>query len=159
MKQFLIFSAAVCTLFVSCKEEYPCDSAKSGIGFVSFPANETDTVIVRKFLKTANFTISLDTFSLNRLNSFYQSANDTLQIINFSGIDGGILGNHDYEIILPETGRKFQITEISEEVRSQGSGGVFSMDKAGCTNLIKSYKLNGQTVTGDYHYSFFYITR
>jgi hypothetical protein len=93
------------------------------------------------------------------LNSSYDRFNDTLQIGNSFGGDNGLKSKYDYEIYLPQTNRIFRISEINEEITHTSGGGLFSMDKRGCVNPVKSYKLNGQLISGEYNYYRFYIKR
>lgn len=153
MKPFPILLLVICITIISCS--YECNNATANIGFLSFPVNETDTIIVRKFTKSSNFKSLIDTFSLNQNNSSYQSSNDTLEIYNTFGTDDGLLGKYDYEIYLPEINRLYQISEITEEFRSINTG--LSCNKVGCINYFRSYKVNGQLINGNSYHPFYLV--
>ena len=148
-----------CICLLSCGKDIPCDDATSTLNFISFPDTETDTIILKRFTKATNFVTPVDTFFFNKLNSSYAVFSDTLEIGNSFGGDNGLKSKYDYEIYLPQTNKIFRISEIIEEFTHTRGGGLFSMDKRGCVNPIKSYKLNGQLVSGEYNYYRFYIKR
>jgi len=153
MKSFSTLLLIICITLISCN--YDCNHATANISLLSFPVNETDTIIVRKFTKSSNFKSLLDTFSLNKSNSSYQRTNDTLEIYNTFGTDNGLLGKYDYEVYLPEINRLFQITEISEAFQSINSG--LSCNKVACVNYFKSYKVNEQLVDVNSHDPFYFV--
>lgn len=154
---FLLGLSIFCIFLLSCNKEISCNEATSTLNFISFPNIETDTIILKRFTKATNFTTPVDTFSIHNSNSSYERFNDTLQIGNSFGGDNGLKSKYDYEIFLPHSNRIFRISEITEEFTHITGGGLFSMDKRSCVNLIKSYKINGQLVNGDYNYYRFYI--
>ena len=151
-----VYFLAGCTVMMlfSCGE-YPCTRAGSQFALIGFPASETDTVVVRKYVKASAFSSLVDTFLLNSQNSSYYLSNDTLEISSSYGTGHGLTSDFDYEITLPKAGKTYQLTKITEEIRSIRTG--LSMKKVGCINLIKSYELNGQQVSGANDYYFFYI--
>lgn len=157
--KIIIGLAILCISLLSCGKDIPCDDAISTLNFISFPDSETDTIILRRFNKSTNFTAPIDTFFLNNLNSSYSKSHDTLEIGNpFKG-DNGLKSKYDYEIYIPQTSRLFILSDIVEEFSQTKGGGLFSMDKRGCINTIKSYKLNGQLISGEYNYYRFYMKR
>lgn len=152
MKQFPFVLLAICITFYSCS--YDCNRATYSISFISFPISETDTIVVRKFAKSSNFTSLIDTFSLNQSNSSYQNMGDTLEVANNFGIDNGLLSKYDYEIYLPKINRLYQVDEISEEFNSINPG--LSCNKIACSNYFKSYKVNGQSITTNSNYTLYF---
>jgi len=159
-KSILILGLPVfCNSLLSCNKDIPCDDAISTLHLISFPDIETDTIIVKRFSKATNFVTLIDTFFITNLNSSYDRFNDTLQIGNSFGGDNGLKSKYDYEIYLPQTNGIFRISEINEEITHTRGGGLFSMDKRGCVNPVKSYKLNGQLISGEYNYYRFCIKR
>lgn len=155
MKQIKILLIFLCAASLSC--DHTCINATSDIAFVNFPANETETVIVRQFKKATDFAELLDSFVLSsEMNRYYQS-NDTLRIVTIHGMDNGLLSKYDYEFFLPETGSTYRITDIAEDYLSDNLG--CSTTKVACVNTIRSYKVNGELKPGDNLYSLFYITR
>ena len=155
MKQIWAILFFLWAAFTSC--EYHCSNATSTISFVNFQSNETDTLIVRKFIKAENFTKILDSFVLNNLTSGYYQSNDTLKIIEAYKTDNGLLSSYDYEIFLPEISKTYKITEIVENLQSINKG--LSNTKEGCINSISSYKVNGQLKPGNIYGSTFYLNR
>lgn len=155
MKQIWAILFFLCAAFTSC--EYHCSNATSTISFVNFQSNETDTLIVRKFIKAENFTKILDSFVLNNLTSGYYQSNDTLKIIEAYKTDNGLLSSYDYEIFLPEISKTYKITEIVENLQSINKG--LSNTKEGCINSISSYKVSGQLKPGNIYGSTFYLNR
>ncbi|MBY0535637.1 MAG: hypothetical protein K2P88_07290 [Chitinophagaceae bacterium] len=156
MKHFSTAFLAVCAILFGCKE-YPCTEAVTNIAFISFPVDETDTILVKKYEKASNFTILIESFSINQTNSNYCRYNDTLQVSYSFGLDNGFLSKYDYKIELPKVNRQYLITEITEEYRSIRTG--LSMDKIGCINFIKSYQVNGQVISGANNYYTFYFKK
>lgn len=157
MKAILIALLAIWIGVSSCGD-YPCTPATARLSFVAFPMNELDTVVVRKFTKTSNFSTKIDSASINRTNGSYWQTTDTVGVGFGFGLEVGFMSTFDYEIFLPKVNRRFQITEIEEEKRSIRYG-LFSMDKVSCFNSIKSYKVNGQLVSGEDNYFIFYFKK
>lgn len=143
-------------LFFSCGE-YQCTEAQPSISFIGFQNNETDTVIVRRYLKSTNFTSLVDSSLVYATNSSYQRSTDTLEIFHFFGTDDGFLSKYDYEVYLPKNLRLFRINDIAEEFRSIKKG--LSSNKVGCINFIRSYRLNGGLISGQNNYQSFYLIR
>jgi hypothetical protein len=127
------------------------------MGFILFPPDETDTVIVRRFAKSSNFATLVDSFQVDSVRANYSRTAGNLLIDYSYGGDGGLLSKYDYQIWLPASNKTYEITEMAEEVKSQKSGGIFAMDKQPCSNLITSYKLNGQLVSGKTAYGVIYM--
>ena len=154
MKQYFFLGLLIVITLFACKE-YPCNKAISEISFIAFQRNETDTIIIRKFEKATNFNQLVDTFLLNQFNSSYNLSNDTFTVSSTYGNDMGLLSKYDYEVYLPQINRDYKLTEITEDIQSRNAG--LSMDKVGCINPIKSYKINGLLVSGEYNYYIFYL--
>jgi hypothetical protein len=153
MKHLVYFILFISTSFISCKE-YPCSQASGNISITGFTINETDTIIVRKFAKSTNFSTPLATFVLDSLNSSFLRKANVLEIYGSIayGTDNGLLSKYDYEIYLPSPNRVFQISEITEEQKTKKAG--FSMEKSGCINPITSFKVNGSLKINDYYSSY-----
>ena len=143
MKHFFFFFLFCILTIISCKE-YPCSHATGNISITGFSVNETDTVIVRKYAKSTNFTTPLDTFVVDSLNSSYLRKGNVLEIYGSisHGNDYGLLSTFDYEIYLPKPNRLFQISELTEKQESRSTG-FLNMDHRGCNNGFNSYKVNG----------------
>ena len=126
--------------------DYPCTKADLQFGLVDFSDSESDTIIIRKFVK-GNFSSLQDSFSISHIN--FARSNDTLEMVAFPGT-ALLQSDYDYEIFFPETGKLIRVTEISEEQRYLKKKGIFSTTKEGCVNQITSYMQDGQikTVSG-----------
>ena len=156
MKGSVLSLLIICLLIASCGS-YPCSNATPSISFVAFTPNETDTIIVKRFIKSTNFSSLADSFKVYAGNSTYQRSTDTLEIFFPFGTDNGFLSKYDYQVYLPKNSRRFQISEINEEFRSLKKG--LSMDKVGCENFITSYRLDGNLIAGAANYYTFYLHR
>ncbi|HEY6435833.1 MAG TPA: hypothetical protein VIY47_04530 [Ignavibacteriaceae bacterium] len=154
MKKLLIFCMFSYSILHSCS--YSCSEATLSISLIGFTSDETDTVIVRKFTKSANFTTILDTFLLNETNSSYYLENDTLKINAAYGTDDGLLSRFDYEIYMPENNELYQISEIMEVYRSISNSGC---TKEGCINSITSYKIDGKLIPAEEYVYTLYISK
>lgn len=153
MKQFIILLLTILVVSNSCTHK--CLRVESHIALVSYLPAEAEAVIVGRFEKNSDFATLIDTFSLNRLTSSYQSKNDTLEIFESYGTDNGLLSTYDYEIYLPAINRRYQVTEITETFESMNPG--LSCKKVECLNSIRSYKVNGQLMNGNPEYAFYLV--
>lgn len=144
MKKAMLFSLLFSVIILSC--QYDCIKATSSLKFIKFTNTETETIIVRRFQKQSGFAKLVDTTLLNRFNSNYQVDNDTLEIIHSYGIDEGLTSTFDYEIVMPKINRLYRITTIEEDPQSMNTG--LSCNKLACVNMIQSYQLDGQLITG-----------
>lgn len=129
----------------SCIADVPCGRAFLNINMISFPNSETDEMIIKKFIKGSGFATTVQTFTINRNNSwYYQRPGDTLEIGNVFGNDGGLTSDFDYELNIPTTGVVYRISDIEEKKNSR----KWTLKKVYCLNNITSYKLNNQITTG-----------
>jgi hypothetical protein len=145
MKLFIIPLFAI-SFFVSCKET-PCGRAFSPLGLKNFAAADFDTVIIRKYKKTSDFTIRLDSVLIKSGTYGFQQINNDAVIPFTMGGENEFRSDYDYEVYLPKINRLFRITGIVEEFHSQKDG-LFSNKKNYCYNPITSYKVNGLAVPG-----------
>jgi hypothetical protein len=141
----ILYAYILIIVFAGCKE-YPCERAFAGIGLVGFSRSETDTVLVKKYEKSTNFAALIDTILLDSTKYNYVTYNDTLRVLFSFGKDFGLTSDYDYKIILPSTGKEYQMTEITEDFRSMRYG-FLGTDKVACVNSLRSYNVDGQTVT------------
>jgi len=149
MKQFLIFCMCCYLILPSCMQT--CVDAESSITLSGFTNNETDTIIVRKFAKSANFTTMLDTFFVTEANTSYNRINNTLHLFVSFDPDHGLSSGYDYEIYIPENNKLYQISEIVENYESKNTG----CKKVRCINSIASYKINGKIIPAEDGYTIF----
>ena len=138
MKKFLLFCMCSYLILPSCNQT--CHDAESSISLIGFTSNETDTIIVRKFSKSTNFTTLLDTFLVTEANTSYNRINETLHIFVSFAPEHGLASGYNYEIYIPENNKLYQISEIVENYESQNVG----CKKVLCINSIASYKINGK---------------
>jgi hypothetical protein len=124
------------------------------ISFIFFPADQADSVTIRKFVKAGNFATLLDTIFFDRSISSYQTMGDPLELGFAHGQEIGLVNEYDYQVVLPPTDRLYQLTEITEEPLTIRAG---LMDKTGCMNTVKSYRVGGQLITGDCNYRSVYF--
>ncbi len=80
--KLISFSYLSCLLLSSCGE-YPCGKASLHIALIDFAETESDTVIVRRFLKSKNFIALYDTTLINAANNTFGYLTDTFHI-NYS---------------------------------------------------------------------------
>ncbi len=128
-------------LLITC--DYPCGKASAHLQFISFSELESDTVIMRRFIKGSDFKNVQDTFLLNSINSGFYRQGDTLDVLHSINSYDLITADHDYEIYLSGANKLYTLTEVTEDYqRGERSG----CQKDYCINRFKSYKVNGQLV-------------
>ena len=140
-----IFCCLLC--FISCSRTCPCQPAFAPFQIVSFSPAESDTVIVRRFIKGTNFQTLNDSALIDSTNSSYtQRGVDTLEL---GAVDttGHIASGFDYEIYIPAVNKLTKITDVTEQYEEGPCGR--------CTDFIKSYIKDGQAYTSH----FLYITK
>lgn len=141
-------------LLSSCKT-VPCVDSNTTLFFVSFPDAQTDSIVLRKYVKNSNFNTIVDSTIITKNNSYYENSNDTLHILTSNGGDYVLDIQSDYEVYLPFANKLFQISNFVEKQTEMKVG--LSMDKTQCINPITSYTLNGQTISGQPDYHFIYL--
>lgn len=137
------FSLFVALAFM-CSCEYPCGEASDFIALVGFTRPESDTIIVRRFTKSTNFSIQKDSLLIDSTNANLQQNGDTVTVLRGWGNSfATITSNYDYEIFLPGANVTYTLSDIKEPLQygSRGGGKVY------CVNTISAYKLNGELVT------------
>lgn len=139
---------------ISCAKQ-PCQMADAVAALVAFSADETDTVIVRRFSTGSNFTALKDTFLFNSTNANFQRMSDTTLVL--ANIDQRqiITSAYDYEIFIPKANRLFKISDIVEKIQTVSQG----LDKVLCVNPITSYKIDGQLITPTIPYGNVYLNK
>ncbi len=125
----------------------PC-TASDGLRFdlVSFTTEQSDTIIVRHFLKGSNFTQLLDTLLLDKDDLGFRNDNDTLTAVYALGGAASLASRYDHEIYFPAVNKLTRVSEINEEQVSQPCG-LFVTSKVGCVNPIRSYNNDGHVIT------------
>jgi hypothetical protein len=141
-------------LFNSCGR-YPCGNASSFIGLINFTESESDTIIIRRFIKGADFTALQDSMVITQFNAHLQRQHDTLLIL--FPFDGNeiITSHYDFEIVLPGINRVYKLTDITEDIRYGSKAGA----KVYCINPITSYKLDGELIKVRPYYQPIYLMK
>ncbi len=158
MKRTLIVLLSIILINYSCKE-YPCQEASVNINIYGFTKSDIDSVIVRKYVTASNFSSFVESWSMDSLQASYNWTTNNYLIVdaNFASNGYGIRSKFDYEVYIPRKNRLFRITEISEE---QVTGReTLSMEKRGCINPIRSYRVNGQLISGDDPYYYIALSK
>ncbi|HSZ34033.1 MAG TPA: hypothetical protein VK772_12020 [Puia sp.] len=140
--RFLPVLCLVIAGFTACKSKCACTAAPGmNLSLISFGNTDIDTMVVKKFVKASGFTGFLDSVFIDTNNSFYQTHQDTTDVV--IGISGAVLSSdYDYEILFPSTGIVVKITAIDESHPEGNCSG-----KTQCTDPINSYKINDSLVT------------
>lgn len=126
-------------LLITC--DYPCGKASSHLRFISFTEPESDTVIMRRFIKGSDFKNVQDTFLLNHINSDFYRHGDTLEVLHSIDSYDMITADYDYEIYLPGSNKLYTLTEVTEDYQRGNNSGC---TKKYCVNTFKSYTVNDQ---------------
>ncbi len=140
-------------MLISCVS--PCSRANLFIGLISFTDAESDSLILRRFIKAKDFTELKDTFLLSRATGNFQRQHDTILVFQFLEGSDGITSSYDYELLIPKTNAVFKISDISEDIMYNHSG----TRKLGCINPVTSYGLNGQLISNDNYNEIIYIKK
>lgn len=127
---------SICLLLNSCGR-YPCGNASSMIALVNFTDAESDTIILRRFVKNTGFMNLYDTLLITQLNGNFQSLNDTLLVMYSVNDHHVITSDYDFEIYFPEIDKIYKLTDVAEDIRYGSKAG----EKVYCINPITSYKL------------------
>src|SRR5690242_11793800 len=141
-------------MFNSCGHD-PCGDASSHIGFINFTLEETDTVIIRRFIKGSGFAALHDSMMITQSNANLQRQDDTLLVLSSFNDGKMITSDYDFEIYLPQTNNVYKISDIKEDILYGSKTG----QKVYCINPITSYKLNGEFIKVDPLYQPIYLTK
>ena len=150
--KFCLF--AVLAFFSSC--EYPCGRASDFIALVGFTRSESDTIIVRRFTKSTNFSIQKDSLLIDSTIANLQRNGDTVIVLRGWGDSyATITSDYDYEIFLPGANLTYTLSDIKEPLQYGRRGG----GKVYCVNSISAYKLNGELVTASKNLGIVYLKK
>jgi len=127
---FFVVSVLSCTC--------PCVRGELRFGLIGFADSEADTIILRRFEKNENFRNVRDTFFIN--DTRYSRSGDTLKLTAYSG-NLILQVDYDYELFFPGSQALIRISNINE-IQTEQSCGIFSMDKVACENEIRSCQIN-----------------
>lgn len=127
-------------------EKYPCQrSIGMRLAFVSFTQAETDTIIVKRFIKGTNLGQLLDSAVVDTALVKYTNRGDTLFPSELHA-ETLLTSLYDYQVLIPDGNRTFTITDITEE-QKKARAGFLSPTRDACYNPIKAYTLNGSRKT------------
>lgn len=148
--RFILYLAIIFVLSVSsCEKE--CIVARLHFGLVGFTDAEADTIILRRFTKND----LKDTFLFRQIE--FTRSNDTLEMAGIP-INSYLESNYNYEILFPESGKIFSITDIQEDQQTMTKG-LFNCTKEACLNKITGYKVNGQFSTSIINFDLIYLKK
>lgn len=120
MKYILAISSLFFFL-ISCKKTINCTDPYIDLAFISIPATNIDTIILRKYALDNNFSTLLDTIVLiENMNSsiiYLNSTRDTA-IIRPVHPELKIISGFDWQIFIPSTQQTFAITNIKTQNRT-----------------------------------------
>ncbi len=141
----IIVGITVSSFILSSCVTYPCGKASSSIALISFTDPESDTIIIRRFVKGANFSNLKDSAIITRDGrTNFQRQHDTLLILHSNVLENNlyndITSDYDFEIVLPKVPRVYRLSEIVEDIQYGKNNG----QKIYCVNGMKSYKIDGQ---------------
>ena len=103
------FAVIACALIISsCTRNQSCIDPELVLNFVSFTNAETDSIVLRKYVKNVGFTSLVDSTIISRSNSLYQQSNDTLHIFTSVGGDYPVDIQFDYEVYMPAGNKLFE---------------------------------------------------
>jgi hypothetical protein len=136
--------AALLLTIVSSCGGYPCINTELQYAMVGFQDNETETFILKRYLKNTNTLIDSTIFDEANPVRFSKQG-DTLRMAAFSS-NALMESDIDYEIVFPIISKSFKVSDIVQ-VQSYGRHkGLFGNTKEQCVNTISSCKINGQQV-------------
>jgi hypothetical protein len=129
------------SLFFNCRK-CSCSFGVFSITYIGFLKEETDTLIIRRYIKGLNYANLKDTILITTANSNYTYLSDTTDIfINPSLFE--ITSLYDYEFVLPGANKLSRLNEIDEKGHMENCS---TRNLHGCRNIIVSFKLDGQVV-------------
>jgi hypothetical protein len=145
MNKKAIFVGAVAAILILCScGKSPCArSLGLRFAFVAFTQAETDTVLLKKYVKGGNFTTIMDSVLIDTVLLKFVNRNDTL-FPSMLHIQTLLLSQYDYRIEVPAINKTYSITDIVEEEK-KWKHSPFAADND-CVNPITSYTLGGQAV-------------
>jgi hypothetical protein len=139
-KLALVFGLSFILLY-SCSK-YSCQrSIGLRLAFVSFTEAETDTVILKRYVKGSNFNQQIDTALIDTSLVKYASRGDTLFPSELH-TQTLLINLYDYQVVVPAANKVFTVTDIEEEEKKVKRG-FFSSTRDACYNPIRAYTLNG----------------
>jgi len=154
MRPLLFFAIIVCTAFSSCTKG-KCRKASFSLTAIGFKEAETDTIILRRFEKSTNFSLLHDSLFLDKTNTTFSFFSDTTHVSYRMPDGSGLLSDDfDYQVILPQPNSFFRLTDINYQNLYMGSG-----EKVVCVNMLTSYKMDGLVHTVSMDFGRIVVTR
>ena len=145
-KKICYLLACILVIMLAACEKYPCQrSIGMRLAFVSFTPAETDTIVVKRFIKGTNLGQLLDSAVVDTALVKYTNRGDTLFPSELHA-ETLLTSLYDYQVLIPDGKRTFTITDITEEEK-KGRAGFLSPARDACYNPIRAYTLNGSRKT------------
>lgn len=146
MKYILVISSLYFFL-VSCKKTINCTDPYIDLAFISTPATNIDTIILRKYTLNNNFATLIDTIAvIENMNAsivYFNSTRDTA-LIRPSNPELKIISGFDWQIFIPSTRQTFAITNIKTQNRTLDCGSFNT--NCYCENNIISILLDNKDI-------------
>ncbi|MEO8821772.1 MAG: hypothetical protein ABI267_07765, partial [Ginsengibacter sp.] len=136
MKNIKTFVAVFIVAFLINACSYPCGQAAANFALVNFTDAQTDSIILRRFIKPGNYSTLKDSFVISRSgNANFNRRHDTLLVLyslaNEGASFGSINSDYDYEIYLPAVNRLYKLSNVEQKIQHEIGGG-----KRYCINPI-----------------------
>jgi hypothetical protein len=140
----LLFTTSL--ILASCGDTYLCPPEPLFPAFVNYPAQEIDTVFLEVYEKGTNFTVRVNTFRLDKGNSWFIPAGDTAKMFMARG-EHWPTGDHDYRFINPADNKTVSITELQYSSREGRTSSLFGWGGTSCNSPLVSFKRDGVLIT------------
>ena len=138
-------TAVFVILLCACGKDPCTPSIGLRLAFVSFTDAEADTVILTQFAKGTQFNQPMDSILIDTTVMRFFNRNDTLFPASLLSRTL-MVSQYDYRVFVPALNKTYNISDIVEE-QKELKRGFLSSTKESCINPIRSYVLNGQTIT------------
>ena len=142
----------ICSILSSCVKGH-CGKATFTLGLIAFSNSESDTIILKRFIKSTNFSTEKDSIFIDTLNTQFLKYSDTTIVYYHSPEGLQLLSDeYDYEIYFPKLNNFYRLTDITYTYQYQPSG-----EKISCYGKLDSYKIDGQLKNPSFNYDFILI--
>jgi hypothetical protein len=146
MSKKLVFIISLSFILLYSCGKYSCQrSIGLRLAFVSFTQAETDTIILKRYVKGTNLSQQIDSAMIDTTLIKYTARGDTLYPSELH-VQTLLNSLYDYQVVIPGANKTFTITDIEEEEKSVRRG-LLSSTKDLCYNPIRAYTLNGSRKT------------
>ncbi len=143
-----LFCLSITIFFTSCCKEKDCLPGQiRKISLAFYRTSDIDTIVLKRFSKTSNFSILIDSTILNNSNSNFYPNGDTTAVY-ISDTSFTIRTTYDYEIYIPATNTVARISKMIDQQKKHQVCTVCDCVQGPCYNPITSFTLNGQIISG-----------